>query len=153
MSLLLSLIHATVQHSRQLLDTTPLLLLTLFDKAARDLQTPFNKALFSWGLIPPNPLSHAPLLSHALSLSLFHPSAICLSHSALSLPVFLPLPPPAVSLCCSLLCPPLSLCSRDQTSISPVHAPSPGRTHTLAHTHTHTHTHSQTFTLILASLP
>lgn len=30
-------------------------LLTLFDKAARDLQTPFNKALFSWGLIPPNP--------------------------------------------------------------------------------------------------
>lgn len=78
--------------------------LLLFDKAAGDLQTPFNKAPFSRGLIS----SHS-LLRLTPGPSLFHPTAICLS----PLPRLTSLPPAVSS-----LCPPVSLCSWDQTSIS-----------------------------------
>lgn len=78
--------------------------LPLVDKAAGDLQTPFNKAPFSRGLIS----SHS-LLRLTPGPSLFHPTAICLS----PLPRLTSLPPAVSS-----LCPPVSLCSWDQTSIS-----------------------------------
>lgn len=63
------------------------------DKAAGDLQTPFNKALFSGGLIPPPPppSPSLPRLTPGLSLSLsFSPT---LQPSVSRPPCLTPLPP------------------------------------------------------------
>lgn len=88
-------------------------------------------------MIPPNPLSLAlspPCLSPSPSrLSLFHPSAICLPHSSLSVPVS---PSPSLLLL-SPLPSPLSLFQGSNEYLS--------RPCSVTWENTHSHTHSHSF--------